>query len=346
MRLLIVRIGAYGDAIIITPLIRYLKNLGHEIYVLGSKQSLEVLQLNPNISKFILHEKDSVEPEKLGELFKTIAAEEKCDRVIDMCESIEVALALDPAYPMWKWTMKRRKEKCNINYYEYAFTHAYNQHKDILENCRWKFYTVDDARKFYKPEMFFSDEEEVWALEQRQKLLGFKTIMWGLSGSGRQKSYPYVPYIISDIVKQCSNVKVILVGGRNCQILEAGFPNSARIVKRSGDYSFRQSAMLTRHVDLVVSPDTGFLHAAGCCDTPKIGLLTHTTIENITKYFYNDMSIESEAPCAPCFKLINDAETQCPVEYPSTACLCMGIDGMKPERVAKRIGDSICLTPA
>jgi ADP-heptose:LPS heptosyltransferase len=48
---------------------------------------------------------------------------------------------------------------------------------------------------------------------------------------------------------------------------------------------------LTKFVDLVISPDTGVLHASGCYDTPKIGLLGHTTIENITKYFKNDYSI-------------------------------------------------------
>ena len=41
--------------------------------------------------------------------------------------------------------------------------------------------------------------------------------------------------------------------------------------------------ILTKLVDLVISPDTGVLHASGAFDTPKIGLLGHTTIENITK---------------------------------------------------------------
>jgi ADP-heptose:LPS heptosyltransferase len=93
---------------------------------------------------------------------------------------------------------------------------------------------------------------------------------------------------------------------------------------------------LTKEVDLVVSPDTGILHASGQFDTPKIGLLGHTTIENITKYFKNDHSIEAECACAPCFRLIYDWERQCPIEPVTYAAWCMSV-GIPPEKVFERI---------
>lgn len=345
MRILVIRIGALGDALIVTPLVRYLANQGHEVYFLGSEQSEEILRHNPHVKKFISHQRDSITNDKLGEYFEKLRVENECDKYIDLCESVEVRLALCRDYPQWNWPKQERKAYANINYYEYAFTQTRHQFGEFLAQKSHTFMPTVTllTHEFYKPEMFFSNEELDWVLDERKKNIGQTVIMWGLSGSGRQKTYPYVPYIVADLIKKNKDLKVILVGGNTCKILEAGFPDNARIVKRSGDYSFRQSALLAQHVDLVVSPDTGFLHAAGCWSTPKIGLLTHTTIENITKHFENDFSIESEAPCAPCFRLIQDAEKECPLELATSATLCMGKDGMKPERVLARIEEALCL---
>jgi ADP-heptose:LPS heptosyltransferase len=327
MRILIVRIGAFGDVLITTPLIRYLKQQDNEIYFLGSEQAQDILKNNPNIDKFIYHKKDSIENSELGNYFKRIAKENECDKLIDLCESLEARLVLSPDYPHWNWTKEERKAYCNKNYYEYAFEHA----------------KIDLPKQpSYIPEMFFDSEEEEFIIRIRKQFLGKKIIMWGLSGSSRQKTYPYVPYIVADILKEFKNVIIILVGGETCKILECGLPNHPRILKKSGEFSIRQSILMAKYSDLVISPDTGFLHGAGCWKTPKIGLLTHTTIENITKHFENDYSLESEAVCAPCFRLISEAGIQCPTEKLTEACICMSKDGMKPERVLEQIRKVLC----
>ena len=328
MKILVVRIAAFGDGVITTPLVRHLHQQGNEIFYLGSEQTEQIMRHNPHVSKFIFHEKDSIANDKLGEYFSGIAKDNGCERIIDLCESIEVRLALSIDHPHWNWPKEERKSYANINYYEYTFAHA----KEPLPE-----------EESLIPEMFFSEEEQDWAIEERKKFLGQRVIMWGLSGSGRNKTWPFTPYVVGDLVKKYKDIKVILVGGMTCQILEAGFPKNDRIVKRCGEYTFRQSALLSQYVDLVVSPDTGFLHTAGCWQTPKIGLLTHTTIENITKHFTNDFSIESEAPCAPCFRLIQNADKECPIEDSvARPTLCMGKDGMKPERVLAKIEEVLC----
>lgn len=327
MKIFVVRIGAFGDCLITTPLIRFLKQEGHEIFYLASEQGLEVLGNNPNIDKLIHHKRDSIENDKLQAYFESIAKENGCEKIIDLCESIEVRLAVGADYPQWNWPKKERVAHCNINYYEYAFKHAgYDTPPDFN----------------FKPEMFFDQAEEDFIVEIRKQCLGNRIIMWGLSGSGRQKAYPYVPYIVGDIVKEFEDVVVILVGGENCKILECGFPNHKRILKKSGEFSFRQSALMAKYSDLVIAPDTGFLHAAGCWNTPKIGLLTHTTKENITKHFENDYSIESSAVCAPCFRLIIEAEIQCPTEKETKACLCMVKDNMPPQAIMNRVKEVLC----
>jgi len=110
----------------------------------------------------------------------------------------------------------------------------------------------------------------------------------------------------------------------------------ARFIELAGEISMRESMLLTKYVDLVIAPDTGILHASGCYDTPKIGLLGHTTKENITKYFKNDYSIEATCACAPCFYLIYDHAVQCPIERVTSAAWCMA-EGIKPEVLFNKI---------
>lgn len=329
MRYLIVRIGAIGDALITTPLVRYLHSKGHEIVLLASDQTKMIYENNPHVHKLVHHVKDSVANSFLGSYFEEVAKANKCDKIIDLCESIEVRLALSPNYPQWNWDKKDREALCNENYYSFTFEKAGIDEHNI--EC------FGNSKKFYKPEMFFTQAEEDLILDIRKGMLGKKIIMWGLSGSGRQKTYPYAPEVVNHLLNIHEDIKIILVGGSTCQILECGFPDDRRIEKLSGELTFRMSALMAKYADLVVSPDTGFLHASACWDTPKIALLTHTSWKNITGYFTNCTPICSTAPCSPCFRLIDDAEAQCPKEPVTEACLCMSRKHIPPEKVLEEI---------
>ena len=56
-------------------------------------------------------------------------------------------------------------------------------------------------------------------------------------------------------------------------------------------------------------------NAAGCFDTPKITLLSHSSHENLCKYWKNDYCLEPDktlAPCYPCHCLHYSRES-CPI---------------------------------
>lgn len=322
-RTMVLRLGALGDCIILTPLIRYLREtLNEEVYLLTSEQGFDIFKNNPFINKTILYEKNSVPPQLWDKFKIALKNGYECNRVIDMCESIERVLALLPIDPEFNYTKKERELMCNKNYYDYTFQFA-------------GYPAITGKRG----EMFFDEKEEEWA---RKFLANYKDkyiVLWGLSGSGRNKSYPFVPYVISDLLKRYTRLMIITVGDEACKILECGMEHP-QILKMSGLWNFRQSALLTKYVNLVISPDTGLLHAAGMFDTPKIGLLGHSTKENITKHFNNDYTIESQCDCAPCFKLIYNATIQCPIEPISSGCWCM-TEGLPVERVYKHICGAI-----
>ena len=51
----------------------------------------------------------------------------------------------------------------------------------------------------------------------------------------------------------------------------------------SGTWGIRKSLLWTKYADLVIGTETGILNGAGCFDTPKIVMLSHSTEENLSK---------------------------------------------------------------
>lgn len=318
MRVLVVRIGAFGDCLQITPILRHLKSQGNEIFVLTSERGIEVLHNNPNIDKLILHVKDSVPCDKLGEEFDRVKKENCCDKIIDLCESIEVKYVLHPVDPQYNYSKQERFELCNKNHYDVVIEAA----------------GLTDV-KHKNPEMFFTDEEEKEFARFKSDILGAKLIVWCLSGSSMHKAFPYTKYVMDKVLREVPGSMFITVGDDICSILEDEL-KGARIINKCGKWNMRQTAIACKNAAMVIAPETGVLHISGCFDTPKLGLITHTTKECLTKYFVNDYSIEAKVSCAPCFRLIYDAKVQCPIDPISKLPWCAGI-GFNPDEIADKI---------
>lgn len=337
MRILIARLGAFGDTLITTPLCRYLKQQGHEIVYLTSESGMQILENNPHIEKLILHKRDSIASNKLGEYFKAVADANECDKVIDLCESIEINLALSPSMPQSKWPKYERMALCNKNYYEETMLIA---ERMLVNAPHMNIMGMNLASLI--PEMFFTEAEEKLIMDDiRTPYMGKKKILWGLSGSSRQKTWP--PEHMLKVVEAFPNYIHITVGDDACRLLEWPFTHPSvkykfpNFIPRAGKYTMRESIIACKYVDLVIAPDTGLLHGSGCFDTPKIGLFTNTTIENVAKHFKNNFSIEAKnVACAPCFNLIYKADAQSNIVDSDGSTFCMKI-GIEPNRVISRI---------
>lgn len=344
MRVIVNRLGGFGDMLVITSLLRYLKQEGHEVYVLTQDQGMEILKNNPNVDKLIHHKRDSIQHDKLGEYFESIKKANECDKMVELSESIEVNLALHPSDPQYKYPKYERKKICNRNYYWETFSIARKQLWLDIQNIKdnQAYEPIDDVnQKLYNPD-FYSTEEEDKFIQEDIILpnIGKKKILWGLSGSARQKTYP--PIYMKKVIDALPEYLHILVGAEHERILQWPFvlpqvkdqyPN---VIGRAGKYTMRESITAIKYVDLLIAPDTGLLHASGCFDTPKIGILTNTSKENITKYFKNDYSIESEnIGCVPCFSLIYNAQIQCNFDDSKITPICMSLQS--PDKLISRI---------
>ena len=290
---------------------------------------MQVLKNNPHIKTLIEQKTDSVPADQLSKHISFMQKKHNCERVIDFSESIEVALSLHPRSPDYKLPKYEKLKRFNRNFYEYAFEHA---------GEKWKLSEPPDSsnpRDFYKPELFFDKSE----LDEASKYLkpSYFNILLGMSGSGRNKVYPWNEQLCEMICKDIPDAHIITVGDEACRLIEPEI--EGRVTNLSGKIPMRLSMALTGIVNLVISPDTGLLHASGCYETPKIGLLGHTTKENITKHFLNDYSVqasEEKAPCSPCFFLIYSSKLQCPLNPVTNSSLCLA-DGITPEDIMTQV---------
>lgn len=334
MRIMIARPAAIGDTIIITPLIRYLHAQGNEIFMLTSEVGSEIIVNNPHITKLYIHPKNSVPLDGLDKCFLAFKEAWECDQLIDLCESIEVNLSLYPSSPRYKYPLYERKEICDKNFYEETFKRAGLDWGDSKNSIDMDVVTGE----MFRPEMFFTPDEEK-AMQKFYKPFKDKfVLLWALSGSARCKTYPYVEDTLNMMLGRYNDLVVITVGDAICKILEQPFKDNNRIIKKSGEWSIRESILACKYASCIISPDTGVLHGSGCFDTPKIGLLTHTTIENITKHFTNDYSLEADhdlITCSPCFQLHYVSKVSCNFDIDGYTPVCMKF--FDPERITRQI---------
>ena len=322
MRLLIFRSGAFGDMVILTPVLRYLHSNGNELVVVTGKRGMEVVKNNPHIYKLIQW-KEETPVEQMDNNLKHISRQQKCDKIHNFSESIEVSLSQHPRSPNYKLPKYERFARFNRNFYEHAFEHI---------GLDW--HGID-----LLPELFFTEQERKQAKERTKD--GCFNILMGLSGSGNNKTWPWSQDFSYRLCDEFPNVHIITVGDEKCRLIEP--ERVGRITNFCGKITMREAMALTECVQLVIAPDTGIIHAAGCFDTPKVCLLGHNTKECITKYFKNDFSLEADpvlAPCAPCFYLIYNMKLQCPIAE-HTGSYCME-NGLPLDRVYNHVKGLIC----
>jgi hypothetical protein len=178
------------------------------------------------------------------------------------------------------------------------------------------------------PEMYFSQSEESMAKDFRNYWDDKFMVLWGLAGSAYHKAYPWAEYVAGTFAKRHEDVLMITVGDEPCKVLEW---HNARTINQSGNWTVRQSFIMTKYADLVVGSDTGLLNAASCYDTSKIIFMSTNSIENLTKYWKNVTPLfADDCECQPCHRLIYS--NSCPKGTISgVAPKCM--EHIKPEVV-------------
>lgn len=280
---LVIRYGAAGDMVMITPVLSELKKEGYFVEVECIPDHRDLLDNNPNVDKVTIMQRNTIPSEQLGDYFNYRM--KGYDKFINLCESVERTLLYEPCDSVF-FADKREREH-SVNYYDRTLEIA------GYGNVKGK-----------NGELYASQLEDIMGSVFRNKYKDTFNIEWCLKGSAPNKFWLFAEDCMEQFLDHHKDAKIFLVAGPDAML--GGFSHP-QVVSMMGKINQRAAMMMTKYVDLVVAPETGVLNASGCFDTPKIGLLTHSNKENLTKYFINDYSIQSRAHCSPCHRLVRNS---------------------------------------
>jgi ADP-heptose:LPS heptosyltransferase/predicted SAM-dependent methyltransferase len=283
-RAAVLRYGAFGDLIQASSILPALKEQGYHVTVYTTPRGQEVVKNDPHIDSFYIQDTDQVPN---GEPLNAFWAHEKrkYDKWINLSESVEATLLSMGGRSNDAWPDSVRRKYMGVNYFE--FTH------DLAE------VPLPPKPKFYPTE-----EEKAWAKKERASFGGDFVMLFALAGSSVHKVWPHMDGFMARFLLSRKEGRVVLVGDELSQMLETGWENEPRVMRRSGKYTIRETLALLDVVDLVVGPETGVLNAAGHLPVPKIVFLSHSSAENLTKYWVSVRAVEPKnTPCFPCHRL-------------------------------------------
>ena len=268
----VVRYGAFGDMIQTASVMAGLKKQGYHVTLFSSSPGADVVAHDQNIDKIVLFDKDQVPNADLGPFWEW--HRKKFDKFVNLSESVEGSLLAMANRTAFYWSPEARHAYMNHNYVEFAHKIAQVPHDPQI-----KFYTTA--------------EERAWAAKQRKNMPFDQIIMWSLAGSSVHKTWAGLDNIMASILVSFPQAAIILVGGPEAEMLEAGWENEPRVYRTCGKWQIRQTFAMLDQVDLLIGPETGVMNAAAHMDMEKILFLSHSTHENLSRDWKNVTALTS-----------------------------------------------------
>lgn len=328
----IVRLGGIGDNLIAASVLRPLKRLGYSVEVITSENAHCVFLNNPHIDKLtIKKEGDIPGGDEWHKWFQSRSRE--YDIFAHLSHTGEVRHALFPGSTAFWWRPEYRRQLCAGSYLETAH--------DIVG-------VPHDFGPLFHP----TDEELDRAREAKARYPQGPYIAWVVAGSRLDKIPPYAAMIIPRLIKELG-MPVVMIGAGGLQfeiakrIQESVMHTNSELKglhlalsPHDSDpggaqhWGTRRSLTQAMLADLVITPDTGIAWACAMESMPKVMLLSHASVENITKHWVNTNTLTADpnrVPCWPCHRLHNDISTCTPSKENPNAAAC--ISDISTERV-------------
>lgn len=324
-RCLVIRYGAIGDAIMASSVLPALKAQGYHVTVNCKPATRDVLRHDPHIDEWLLQDTDFVPNLSLGAYWMSL--EERYDRIVNLCESVETTLLTCPgnlrhAYP----DDVRRSLFGGVNYLDRTHEIA----------------GVSDAPR--RPRFYLTPAELSAAVKERDK--GRPAILWVVNGSADHKIYPHMSVVWAWLLER-TPAHIWLTGDANCgkavqdgataALEKYGIKDHPRLYGMAGKWSIREALTFARVADCVVGPETGVLNAVSHERNAKVLYLSHSSATNLTRDWVNTVTLEpdrAKAPCFPCHRLHYGAQF-CPRDETTKGALCAA--SIEPEAVFEAI---------
>ncbi len=326
-KIIIVQTAFIGDVILITPLIKAVKELFPSalLDVMVIPQTSGALENNPNINRIVLFDKRK---NKISAFVKTLMLlrKNKYDIAISPHSSLTTALLLYYAgIPMRigfdRWTATK--------YLTHKVPHPDGIHKTIKNLSLLSI--LSDKKFSNQTELFPTDEmfKKADELIKRLKLTNNKLIAIAPGSIWFTKRWPTEYYKLLAAQLAENNFGIILIGSKDEKEICAKVLPNKNGINLAGELSLLESAAVVSKCDLMICNDSGALHIANAVQTDVFAFFG-PTVQSIGYFPFrkNDYVFEREMDCRPCGS------------HGGKACPLKHFDCMKkilPQDVFKRI---------
>lgn len=321
----ICRFGGVGDNLVAASVLRPLKKLGYMVEVITTEKGHNthtVFLNNPFIDKLSLKGDGDI-PAGGKEWQAWFAGRHReFDVFANLSHSMEYRHSHFVNQSEFWWPVDYRRKICAGSYLE----------------------TVHDivgVPYMFGPLFFPTEEEKYHAAQLRKEQVGGKFLAWIISGSRIDKIYPLAPMAIGRIITELG-IPVVLfgVGDKQKEMAEQTRDHIKRqngtrdmfhiavqeCVPEEQRWPLRTALSLVMASDLVVTPDTGAAWAVAMEPMPKIVMVSHASVENITKHWVNTTTLHADpfnVPCWPCHRLHDSYDTCVPNKDGGHAAACI-----------------------
>lgn len=277
----VVKLGAHGDAMWASSVFPHLKDQGFHTILYCQETTEEVLRHDPHIDRIIRFE-SRVPMGELGEFFAWIEKKYKHNRILVEC--VEGTLLPSPAKISYHFPQAMRHKAMDFNYLEFHHMKA-----EVPYEPRQKFYP--------------SVEEKKWANELRSTLQP-RVVVLVPNGSSVTKMWPYAGELARYLLRRTDVSVVVLGDQRGCT-----FEDHPRLMNIGMKWDIRKAMTFCQLADCVVGQETGLLNSVAFeKDVRKVVLMTHSSVENLTRDWPNTASMTGGSGCKefPCHRLHYD----------------------------------------
>lgn len=188
-----------------------------------------------------------------------------------------------------------------------------------------------------KPAYVVSPNEAIWVMEQYARTPGIRRLCVQVGTSAMCRTYPAprMSLVVDLLIKK--GWEIFLMGQRG---EVSGITETAQLRNlAAAGLTFRQSCAVLNNADCFLGSDSALLHVAGALDIPAVGLYGPFPSEIRTKYCDKTVAMDGVGKCAPCFHhTVPTRRNHFPDHCPSrTQGFCQVIDSIKPELIVRNI---------
>ena len=314
----IVRLGGNGDALWAASVAAEYHAQGFEVTAYLGVNGAEVLRHDPHIAHIVKIPGNILDESELIGYFAHEATH--YDRWVNLIGSVEGRLLPHQSVGEFYLPQAVRHQLMNHNYLDMVHTYAQIEGAPVRQ-------------KFHP-----SAEEAALAAKLRAEIPG-PVVLVSPTGSGPFKAWPHTQEFMRLLALE--GVYTVMVGDLK------HLPDLDLVNVRGIDYGhvvgqewpLRLALAYALQCDAVVGSESVFANAVAYEPMPKVVMLSHSSVENLTRDWPNTVSLEAPVACHPCHRIHNVGAQFCAKDTTTGAAACMAHYG--PRMVADIVLDAL-----